>query len=142
MAADLERYAAPELELAREGNLALDAGKSLLWKLAAGISTAYFDAANARLGVGDGTAAADAAQDGLQGTSTAYRGMVSGFPSVSADTITFKAEFGADEANFAWEEWVVDNGASGGVALNRKVEANGTKTAGAIRTLEVSLQLS
>ncbi|GAG48088.1 unnamed protein product, partial [marine sediment metagenome] len=53
---------------------------------------------------------------------------------------TFKSSFGNDDANYAWEEWVVKQSTSA-KCLNRKVENLGTKTSGTW-TLEVSITLS
>ena len=127
-----------------EGNLLLNEGINALWSILceATPTEARYTAANARIGVGDGTAAAAASQTGLQGTSTAFKAMESGYPTFgSAQKATFKASFGDTEANFAWQEWTIDNGATPNKNLNRKVESLGTKTTGTW-TLEVSVTLS
>ena len=127
-----------------EGNLLLNEGINALWSILCETTPteARYTAANARIGVGDGTAAAAASQTGLQGTSTAFKAMESGYPIFgSAQKATFKASFGDTEANFAWQEWTIDNGATPNKNLNRKVESLGTKTTGTW-TLEVSVTLS
>lgn len=86
-----------------------------------------FANANARIGVGDGTAAFAVTQTDLQGTNKFRKAMDSGYPTVSGATVTFKSTFAPAEANFAWQEWGVFNAASGGVMLNRVVENNSTK---------------
>jgi len=126
-----------------EGNLLLNEGIEELFKLLTGGSATAYSNANARIGVGNGTAAADAAQTGLQGASTAFKAMDSGYPIVGAAAdhkVTFRSSFGATEGNFAWEEWTVDNGSTANKNLNRKVESLGTKSGGTWQlTVEISL---
>lgn len=126
-----------------EGNLLLQEGIQALFTLLIGGSETAFNNANARIGVGNGTAAAEDTQTGLQGASTAFKGMDTGYPQVGtlADKkCTWRASFGSAEANFAWQEWTVDNGATPNKNLNRKVESLGTKTTGTwMLTVTVSL---
>ena len=127
-----------------EGNLLLNEGINALWSILCETTPTEdrYTAANARIGVGNGTTAAAAAQTALQGGSTAFKAMESGFPTFgSAQKATFKSSFGDTEANFAWEEWTIDNGATPNKNLNRKVESLGTKSGGTW-TLEVSVTLS
>ena len=124
--------------LQREGNLLLTAGATELWNLLTGAGTAYSNA-NARIGVGNGTAAASAGQTGLQGGSTAYQGQESGYPSISGADISFRSIFGDGVAEFDWEEWVVDNGPT---TLNRKVTSLGTKNAGESWQMDVTISIS
>ncbi|MDI6815278.1 MAG: hypothetical protein QMC90_04280 [Dehalococcoidales bacterium] len=84
---------------------------------------------------------ANAAQTDLIGASILYKGMEAGYPTSGAQKVTFKSSFGATEANWAWEEWSVRNGATANKNLNRKVESLGTKSTGTW-TLEVSITLS
>jgi len=100
-----------------------------------------FDANNAELGVGDGTTAEDPTQTDLLGTNTFYKGMDSGYPTVSGQTVTFRATFGPDEANFAWNEFTVRHSVTL-INLNRKVEAKGTKSVGETWIVELSITLS
>ena len=128
----------------REGNLLLNEGVNALWSILCETTATEtrYTAANARIGVGNGTTAAAATDTGLAGASTAFKAMESGFPTFgSAQKATFKSSFGDTEANFAWEEWTIDNGATPNKNLNRKVESLGTKSSGTW-TLEVSLTLS
>lgn len=92
--------------------------------------TAYtkFNNANARLGVGNSNAAFNASHTGLQGAQTAYKPMDATYPQRSGNVVTYRATFGTADANFAWEEIVVDNGAQ---ALSRTVTPLGTKTSAA-----------
>lgn len=86
-----------------------------------------FDATNAYLAVGNGTAVFSAAHTDLQGGSKFRKGMEATYPQRTANVITFRSLFATGDANFAWEEWGVANASSGAVLLNRKVESLGTK---------------
>lgn len=114
------------------------AGINFLSQAAIGQGT-FFNAANARLGVGNGTIVFAAGQTDLQGSSKLRKAMDTGYPTISAPTLTFKSTFNPDEANFAWNEWGIFNAASGGVMLNRVVESNGTKQSNQTWVLEVSI---
>lgn len=114
------------------------AGINFLSQAAIGQGT-FFNAANARLGVGNGTTAFAVGQTDLQGTSKLRKAMDAGYPTVAAPVITFKSTFAQSEANFAWTEWGVFNAATGGVMLNRVVESNGTKQSNQTWVLEVAI---
>lgn len=126
--------------IVKRKNILLREGIQLLWQLAIGLSgLTPWNSANAHIGVGDGTTPAARDQTGLQGTNKYYKGMDTNFPVVEEDTgvspstyrAVFQATFGADEANFAWNEVTVANGNSdAAVNLNRLVTTLGTKTAG------------
>ncbi|MEV1168600.1 hypothetical protein [Nonomuraea sp. NPDC049784] len=131
-----------------EGNMLMYGGVSSLWhRLIGGTTVTAFDAANARIGVGDGTAAADALQTDLQGTNKLRKAMDATYPQhadgvvASASTVTFRATFSTAEANFTWNEWGIFNAATGGRMLNRKVEALGAKTSAASWVFTVQLSL-
>lgn len=102
----------------------------------------FFNAANARLGVGNSATAFSAAHTDLQGSSKFRKGMDSGYPVVAGPTITFKSTFEPSEANFEWNEWGIFNAASGGVMLNRVTENNGTKLSNQTWVLEVAITFS
>ena len=124
-----------ELEAVEEfrGNVLLNEGIQLLEDIITGLDTTSnkWDSSNARLGVGNGTTSESASQTGLQGTSKAFKGMDSGYPSRSGQTLSWRATFGDTEANFAWEEFTVANGDdNSAINLNRKVESKGTKSGG------------
>jgi len=132
----------PVAEIRREGNLLLRVGIEAIWKLVTGAAATAFSNTDARLGVGtDNTAAQDTDTD-LLGTS-AWKAMEAGYPIVGAladKKVSFRSIFGDAEANFAWQEWAVDNGAVAHKLLNRKVEALGTKSSGSWQlTVEISL---
>ena len=127
-----------------EGNCLLNAGINEMWDLITGVASGsehIFDNSHAQIGVGDSSTAADASQTDLQAASNkTYKAMEAGYPTSTSQKATFKASFGADDANYAWNEWVVRQSTSG-ICLNRKVESLGTKSSGTW-TLEVTITLS
>lgn len=135
----------PDEVLDVSGNLLLNAGITRLVNLAVGAGGTAYNAANSRIGVGNSTSAASAAQTDLQGGSKYFQLVTSAV--ASAQTITWVAAFGTADGNFAWEEWGVDNGASSSATvvtplLNRRVAAMGTKVSGSTWTLTVTVTLS
>jgi len=126
------------------GNVLLNEGIQELWDLACGLGTPTpFDATNSYLGVGDGTTAEDPTQTGLVGVNKLYKAMDSGYPSRSAQTVTWQSTFGATQANYAWNEYTVANGPDNTAKnLNRKVEAKGTKVEGETWVLQLQITLS
>lgn len=114
------------------------AGINFLSQAAIGQGT-FFNAANARLGVGNGTTAFAVAQTDLQGSSKLRKVMDSGYPTITPPKVTFKSTFNQTEANFSWHEWGIFNAATGGVMLNRVVESNGTKQSNQTWVLEVEI---
>ena len=114
------------------------AGINFLSQAALGQGT-FFNNANARLGVGNGTTAFAVSQTDLQGGSKLRKAMDTGYPTVAPPVVTFKSTFSPSEANFAWHEWGVFNAASNGVMLNRVVESNGTKQSNQTWVLEVAI---
>jgi len=133
-------------EVARiDGNLLLNEGIGEMWDLICGLGTpTAFSNANARIGVGDSSTAAAATQTGLQAsTNKLYKGMETSYPSRTGQTVTFRAVFGSAEANFAWNEFSIANGASdSAINLNRLVSAQGTKASGQTWTVDVAISLS
>ena len=128
----------------QEGNCLLNSGINLMWALiTASDTTNIFNNTNAEIGVGDSSTAANATQTDLQAvTNKLNKGMEASFPTAPpvSQKATFKSSFGAAEANFAWQEWVVREKQTD-VCLNRKVESLGTKSTGTW-TLEVDITLS
>lgn len=100
-----------------------------------------FDNANARLAVGDSSAATAPSQTNLQGTTTFRRSMDPGYPTVTGSTLIFRGTFGENDANFPWNEWGIFNAAVGGIMLDRVVEYNGTKLEGQTWVMQVELEL-
>lgn len=119
---------APYETIEGEGNLLLNAGISLLEDLLIGAGGTTYANANARIGVGDSTTAAAATQTDLQAASNKlFVACDATYPSRATQVLTFKTTFATGQANYAWQEWAVDNGAT---KLNRKVESLGTKVSG------------
>lgn len=117
------------------------AGINFITQAVMGLGTP-FNAANTRLGVGNGTTAFAVGQTDLQGASKFRKVLDSGYPSVSGNTIALRTTFAQGEANFAWNEWGIFNAATGGVMLNRVVESNGTKQNNQTWILDVSITFS
>lgn len=117
-----------------KGNLFVDVGIGDLWDLTTGSATrpdAYSNG-SAYLGVGSSNAAASAADTGLDGTDKDFQGMDATYPIRTGTAVAWKSTFGSGSANFQWEEFAVVNGTNDtdGNILNRKVTAQGTKSAG------------
>lgn len=129
-----------------KGNVLLNEGiNNVLGPLLCGtaVATAYNNA-NAYLGVGtDGTTAEDATQTGLQGVTTTFVAMNSGYPTFSSQVATWQSEFDGTEANHDWKEFTVVNAADDtGDNLNRKVSDQGTKASGQVWTLTLEITFS
>ena len=126
-----------------EGNVLLNEGITALLNLLIGAAETAYSNANAYLGVGESTTAASASQTGLQGATTTFKAMESGYPSISGQTVTFRSVFGADDANNAWQEFTVVNAPTdAGDNLNRKLDDQGTKAAGQSWTLDLEITFS
>lgn len=138
-------------------NLLMYGGASCLWECLEGNGTGtggqtltYFDNSNAYIGVGADNTAAAATQTDLvaTGANVVRVGMEATYPqhtdatTSGAATVTYRSLFGTASGNFAWQEWGIFNGSSGGRMLNRKVESLGTKTSAASWTFTVTLTLS
>ncbi len=100
---------------------------------------AFFNAANAHIGVGNGNGTFAASQTDLLGTNKVRKTMDIGYPVVNGQTVKFRSTFAPNEANFAWTEWGVFNAETGGTMLNRVVESNGTKQNNQTWVLEVDI---
>lgn len=135
----------PDETIELDGNMLLNAGITRLGSLLTGGGGTAFNTANSRLGVGNGTAAAAAGQTDLQGASKFFK--LCSSASWSAQTGTWVATFASADANFAWEEWGIDNGTIDGATvtaplLNRKVGALGTKASGSTWQLTATITIS
>lgn len=125
------------------GNLALNEGLQQIIDDIAGLATpTKWNAANARVGVGDSAVAEAATQTGLQGATTAFKAMDATFPSRSAQTGSWRGTFGGAEGNQVWAEFTIDSGAVALINMNRKVSAQGTKTSGQTWELTESVAFS
>ena len=139
------KYPVPYAVERFEKNLGLNEGLNVLAALLCGGAGTPYDSANAYIGVGDSTTTAAASQTGLQAsTNKAYAGMEAGYPTFGSNQqVVWKASFGDGEAQFAWNEFTVENANLGsGAPLLRKVESKGTKTAGEIWELTVTVTFS
>ncbi len=130
-----------------EGNILLNEGiNSGIWPLVCGGSATAFNNTNARVGVGDAdpvTYPESATDTDLRGVNKAYKAQDTGYPTYgTSQKATWRSTFGTAEANFQWREWIVDNGATAGITLNRKCEELGTKTSAGVWVLEVAITLS
>jgi hypothetical protein len=126
-----------------DGNMLLNEGIGALLLLLTGGAETAFNNANARLGVGDSSTAEAASQTDLQAAANkTYKAMQSSYPQISAQTVTFRAVFASADANYAWNEFVIDNGGSALKTLNRKVSSQGTKASGQTWTLDVAVTFS
>jgi hypothetical protein len=129
-----------------EGNAVPDIGGAAIWDLVTGEATyTAFDAANAKLGVGDSATAFDHADIDLKAAANFLRkGMNGGYPTYTDMVVTFQADFTGAEANYAWNEVGTFNDITPGAGqmLNRKVQVLGTKGAGSTWTLTLTITLS
>lgn len=73
----------------------------------------------------------------------AYRPMDATFPTTGTlQRITFRSTYGAGDANFIWNEFSSDNGATPNRNLNRLVSAQGTKAVGQVWQLTLEITIS
>jgi len=123
-------------------NMGLNEGIAEWIDLACGLgSPTTFNNANSQTGVGDSTTAEAATQTDLQAaTNKTYVGMDATYPSRSAQTVSFRSTYGSAVANYAWQEFIVRNGATALKDIIRKVSAQGTKTSG--QTWELTIQIT
>lgn len=121
----------PEDVVEVEGNLLLNEGLQLMLDLLIGAGGTVLSNANAQTGVGDSTTAEAATQTDLQAAANkTWKAMNATFPSRAAQTLSFQSDFLTGEANYAWQEWSIRNGAAADKNLNRKVASLGTKASG------------
>ena len=100
----------------------------------------YYTNTLARMGVGNDATAASATNTGLLGGSTAFAAMEGGFPNLAtAQRVDFKGSFASGLAEFAWEEFSVDNGVTPNANLQRLVSSKGTKSSGETWTAEIQI---
>jgi len=151
-----------EFETESAYNVIVNVGLALLSnRLTGGLSGGGGSLANplsagyTRIGVGDSSTAASVSQTDLQGTTNKLYKQVSNSPTVyptyTNGTIVWASVFGSSQANFAWNEWGIDNGGTGtagGTAndngtvatlFNRSVASLGTKASGTTATITVTI---
>lgn len=135
---DLEPYETLELGL----NGVTTIGCNNLADVMSGLGGVPLSAANSFIGVGDNNAAFNVAQTDLQSPLNKIRKpMMSGFPSRSAQTLTYRSNFTTAEANYSWEEWGIFWNLVGASMVSRRVQSIGTKTSSDNWTLTGSLSL-
>ena len=89
------------------------------------------------------TQAADAKQTNLIGANKAFVGMMTSFPTYGTDQkAIWKSSYDGTTANYAWQEFIVRNGATALKCLNRKVSSQGSKAAGQVWELSIQISLS
>lgn len=139
--ADDDLARATPYEVIEADNLLLTAGATLVLNRLCGVTATALDLTNARLCVGDGTAAVGAAQTDLQGTNK-FRKVLDSAPVISGNSAQFVATFLTTEANFAWAEAGLANAASGPTLVNRFLQSFGTKTSSLQWTLTTTIALA
>ena len=106
------------------------AGWTLMLNIATGNTDDDFSNASAYLGVGNGSTAFSDAHTNLQGASTSWKAMESGYPTAAVSgQVAFKSKYTTSDANFTWEEVAVRSGNS--VLLNRALTGG---SAGYVKT--------
>jgi hypothetical protein len=136
-------------------NLITTAGWGRMLDKALGVSGQAYDATHTRIGVGTATAAAAVGNTDLSastGASNRRWELVTGVGGTGTGTgtvrMTFVATFGTGDANFAWQEWGIDQGTAAGTGasttplLNRAVSNQGTKASGQIWTASALLDFT
>lgn len=135
---------APDETVVETQNIILDTGANEMLKLITGTGGTPFSATNSYLWVGTNSTAENAAQTGVlaTGNNRAYATIDAGYPMVTGRQMVYRASFGDDQANFAWNEASIANGiGTSAVSMNRKVSSLGTKTTGTW-TLQISISLT
>ena len=127
-----------------DGNLITTAGLTRLTSLLTGAGGQAYDATHCRIGVGDSSTAAAIGDTALGAATNKYYKTVTGAPTLSAGLMTFVAIFPTGQANFAWNEWGIDQGTADGTTvtaplLNHKIASLGTKTSAAAWTFTVTV---
>lgn len=135
---------APDEVACEAQNIILDTGANEMLKLITATGGTAFSSANSYIYVGTDSTTENAAQTGLlaQGDNKAYSPMDTGYPTVNGRQMVFRASFGDNAANFAWNEAAIMNGTgANAIAMNRKVANLGTKTTGTW-TLQITISLT
>lgn len=143
----LESFRQPVDLAYAEGNLVTTAGAGKLWKLGVnqGAQQAW-DATHARLGVGNGSTAAAAADTDFSGASKWWQ-IVDGAGTQTTNALAFTATHPTGQSNFVWNEYGMDTGTASGatvtaVLFNHAVVNLGTKTSAAAWAFTVTFTLT
>lgn len=124
-------------------NIILNDGATEMLKLISGTGGTAYNNANAKIYVGTSATSENATQTGVvaSGSSKAYANIDSGYPKVEGRTVTYRATFSDESANFEWNEVALANGTGvGSVSMNRKVSPMGTKNGGTW-TMQLTISL-
>lgn len=159
--ADFERYEINPAGIATaDGNLLTTAGLQRITNLIIGAGGQAFTTTGtnrAMAGVGDSATAANIADASLGGNSSTHSWWQALDAQATAvnGVITANTTFASGDGNFAWNEWgwaiataapvasaVFNTATTTGTLLNHKVQSLGTKTAGAVWTLQATITLS
>lgn len=157
--ADLDIYAQPDEITHAVGNLFTASGLNMITSVITGASTGYPLGAstNTRLGVGNGstvlvtdTDLAASAGSSNRYFQRLYQNATRTTTTATNDTINVSATFDTSTANFAWNEWGVDLGAStvssgatvNHILFNHKAQSLGTKSAGTIWSAFGTIQIT
>ena len=125
-------------------NIILDSGANEMLKIITGTGGAAYSAANSYIYVGTDSTTENAAQSGVlaTGTNRAFSSVDAGYPTVNGRQMIYRASFGDEAANFAWNEVSITNGTgANAVSMNRKVASLGTKTTGTW-TIQLTISLT
>jgi len=104
-----------------------------------------WDTTNGYLGVGDSSTAFAATQTDLQAATNKLKKLMTSSSDNGSGVLTFIATFSSGEGNFAWNEFGAFNGGAAfgtGTMMQRVVSSQGTKTAGQVWTLTLTVTLS
>lgn len=140
-----------------EHNLITTGGWNQVLSLGFGlIATGSYIGTGTRIGVGTATQAAASGDTNLiatTGPTARFFNLVTGNAVMAAGTAVRRASltatFATGDANFAWQEWCIDQattgsgtGAASGVMLNRAVSNQGTKVSGQTWTATANLDFT
>jgi hypothetical protein len=148
----------PDSVVEAAGNLLTTAGLNRITSLIIGGGGQALTNSRMAIGVGDSSTAAavgDVALGGNSSTHSWWQGPDASNPTQSNGVITANATFASGDGNFAWNEWgwgigtaaivpgaVFATATTGGLLLNHKVQSLGTKSSGAVWTLQATITLS
>ncbi len=119
-----------------------NAGRDHFLDATIGVAVTSFNAANARIGVGDSATAFATSQTDLVAATNKLRKIVDSAPSRSTNVLTFVSTFVAAEANWTWNEIAVFNAAAAGTMFSRLVSAMGTKASPAVWVPTLTITVS
>lgn len=121
-------------------NLLVNNGGARMLDLLIGAGGTVYGNTQSRVGVGDSATAATATDTALNAATNRYfKKPDATFPSRAAQILTWQSTYSTAVANFAWQEWGIDDAGVGtgdgttpaGNLLNHKVISLGTKSSAA-----------